>query len=91
MSAMTEGLVLRIVQQGVWVTLLLITPVLGAALVVGLLISLLQAMTQINDQTISFLPKLVVVVLALVVLGSWMLSTLLDYMRYLWTSLPGWI
>jgi len=90
-SAMTEGLVLRIVQQGVWVTLLLITPVLGAALVVGLLISLLQAMTQINDQTISFLPKLVVVVLALVVLGSWMLSTLLDYMRYLWTSLPGWI
>lgn len=88
---MTEGLVLRIAQQGAWVTLELVGPILGIGLVVGLVISLLQAMTQINDQTLSFLPKLVVTVLAVVFLGSWMLTTLVDFAKYLWTSLPGWV
>ncbi len=82
---------LRIAQQGAWVTLELVGPILGIGLVVGLVISLLQAMTQINDQTLSFLPKLVVTVLAVVFLGSWMLTTLVDFAKYLWTSLPGWV
>jgi len=90
-DSVSQGLVLSIAQQGAWVTLLLVGPILGIGLAVGLLVSVLQAMTQINDQTLSFLPKLIVTVLALIFLGSWMLTTLLDYMKYLWTSLPGWV
>ncbi len=80
---------LQIAQQAVWVTLKLVVPILGAALVVGLAVSILQALTQINDQTLSFFPKLLATVLTVVLLGSWMLTILVDYARALWTSLPS--
>ncbi len=69
-------------------SLLLGAPLLLVALVTGLVISLFQAATQINEATLSFIPKLLAVFATLVVAGPWMLSLLLDYMRRLFASIP---
>ncbi len=86
---MTPGTVLTIVEQALEVGVLLSAPMLGAALVTGLLISLFQAATQINEMTLSFIPKLLVLVLVLVVAGPWMINLMVDYMRRLFVSIPG--
>jgi len=64
-------------------------PVLGAVLVVGLVVSIFQAITQINENTLSFLPKLVVAVLVFALAGPWMLATLVDYLRRMIESIPS--
>ena len=86
---MTPETVLNVVEQALQVGLLLSAPMLGAALVTGLLISLFQAATQINEMTLSFIPKLLVLVLVLVLAGPWMINLMVDYMRRLFTSIPG--
>jgi flagellar biosynthetic protein FliQ len=63
-------------------------PLLLVALVIGLVVSIFQAATQINEQTLSFIPKLVGVFVALVVAGPWMLSIMLDYMREVFGGIP---
>ena len=88
---MTDGLVLQIAQQGLWVMFLLAAPILGLGLAVGLVVSILQATTQINEQTLSFLPKLAAMLLGLLFFGPWMLATLVDFTRRLLIALPGWI
>lgn len=70
------------------VALLLATPLLLAALITGLVISILQAATQINEMTLSFIPKILVVVLVILLAGPWMLNILVDYVRTLFSSLP---
>ena len=70
------------------ISLLLGAPLLLAALVTGLIISLFQAATQINEMTLSFIPKLLAVFATIVIAGPWMLNTVLDYMRNLFTSIP---
>ncbi len=85
---MTPETVLTIAQQALEVTVLVAAPMLGAALVTGLLVSLFQAATQINEMTLSFIPKLLVLVLVLVLAGPWMLNMMLDYMRRLFSSIP---
>ena len=85
---MTPEMVLTITQQALETTVLVSAPMLGAALVTGLLVSLFQAATQINEMTLSFIPKLLVLVLVLVLAGPWMLNTMLDYMQRLFTSIP---
>jgi len=74
--------------QAMQVTLLLGAPLLLVALVVGLVISIFQAATQINEATLSFIPKLLAVFVTLVVAGPWMLEQMLDYMRQLFGSIP---
>ena len=69
-------------------SLLLAAPLLLAALVTGLVISLFQAATQINEQTLSFIPKLLAVFATAVIAGPWMLNLTLDYMRNLFSSIP---
>jgi flagellar biosynthetic protein FliQ len=59
------------------------------ALIIGLVVSIFQAATQINESTLSFIPKLVGIFVALVLAGPWMLSVMLDYMRQVFTNLPG--
>jgi flagellar biosynthetic protein FliQ len=86
---MTPDTVLTIVEQALEVGVLLAAPMLGAGLVTGLLVSLFQAATQINEMTLSFIPKLLVLVLVLVVAGPWMINLMVDYMRRLFTSIPG--
>jgi flagellar biosynthetic protein FliQ len=70
------------------VTLMVSAPLLLVALIIGLVVSIFQAATQINEATLSFIPKLVGIFLALVVAGPWMLSVMLDYMRQIFTGIP---
>jgi flagellar biosynthetic protein FliQ len=63
-------------------------PLLLVALIIGLVVSIFQAATQINESTLSFIPKLVGIFLALVLAGPWMLSVMLDYMRQIFTGIP---
>jgi flagellar biosynthetic protein FliQ len=70
------------------VALMVAAPLLLAALVSGLFISLLQAATQVNEQTLSFIPKILAVAATVVVAGPWMLNLLLDYIRTLFSNLP---
>ncbi|CUU24477.1 flagellar biosynthetic protein FliQ [Duffyella gerundensis] len=73
------------------VALIMAAPLLLAALVSGLFISLLQAATQINEQTLSFIPKILAVAATAVIAGPWMLNLILDYMRTLFTNIPNMI
>lgn len=86
---MTPESVITIGQQAVEMTILVSAPLLLAALAVGLLVSIFQAATQINEMTLSFIPKLLVMFVVLVVAGPWMLNLLMDYTRRLFTSIPG--
>lgn len=74
--------------QAVQLTLLVAAPLLLVALVVGLVISIFQAATQINEATLSFIPKLIAVFAALVIAGPWMLAQLVAFMRELFSSIP---
>ena len=86
---MTPDTVIDISQQALYVITLLASPMLVSALVIGLLIGMFQAATQINEMTLSFIPKLFVLVVALLIAGPWMLNLLLNYTRNLYLSIPG--
>ncbi len=88
---MNPQTVITLSQQGIEVMLMIAAPMLLAALVTGLLVSIFQAATQINEVTLSFLPKLLAVLAMLVVAGPWMIQLLVDYMQRLITSIPGMI
>lgn len=85
---MTPETVMEIGRQALQMTLVLSGPLLLAALVTGLIISIFQAATQINEQTLSFIPKLVVMFITLIVAGPWMLQMMVDYIRRLFESIP---
>ncbi|HEX7645794.1 MAG TPA: flagellar biosynthesis protein FliQ [Noviherbaspirillum sp.] len=86
---MTPETVMSMGRQAMEVTLMIAAPLLLVALVVGLIVSIFQAATQINESTLSFIPKLIGIFIALIVAGPWMLSVMLDYMRQLFTGIPG--
>ncbi len=88
---MTPATVIDIGRQAVEVMLLISAPLFIAALATGLLISIFQAATQINEATLSFVPKLVVIFVVLIVTGPWMIATMTDYMRRLFEGIPGMI
>jgi flagellar biosynthetic protein FliQ len=85
---MTPELVMDIGRQAIEMTLLMSGPLLLAALVIGLIVSIFQAATQINEQTLSFIPKLVGIFLTLILAGPWMLQMMVDYIRRLFESIP---
>jgi flagellar biosynthetic protein FliQ len=86
---MTPETVLTIGRGALEVVVLLAAPLLVMALLVGLFIGVFQAATQINEMTLSFIPKLLAVALAIMVAGPWMLSLLVNYTQRLYTSIPG--
>ena len=86
---MTPDMVIEIGRQAIVVTALLAAPLLISALAVGLLVGMFQAATQIQDMTLSFIPKLIVLVIALGLTGHWMLRLLIDYTRNLFQMIPG--
>lgn len=85
---MTPESVMTIGQQALEITLLVSAPPLLAALVVGLVVSIFQAATQINEMTLSFIPKLLAMFLVLLISGPWMIGMLTDYMTRLFSSIP---
>ena len=86
---MTPTTVIEIGRNAIEITLMISAPLFLAALVTGLIISIFQAATQINEATLSFVPKLIVIFITLIVAGPWMLTMLTDYMRRLYESIPG--
>ena len=85
---MTPTTVIDIGRQAVEVTLMVAAPLFLAALVTGLLVSIFQAATQINEMTLSFVPKLIAIFVTLVVGGPWMITLLTDFIRRLWEAIP---
>ena len=85
---MTPEIVMDIGRQAVEMTLLLSAPLLLAALVIALIVSVFQAATQINEQTLAFIPKLVGMFLVLLLAGPWMLQLMVEYVRRLFESIP---
>jgi flagellar biosynthetic protein FliQ len=86
---MTPESVMTMGRDAMQITLMVSAPLLLVALIIGLIVSIFQAATQINEATLSFIPKLVGIFLALIVAGPWMLSVMLDYMRQVFTGIPG--
>jgi flagellar biosynthetic protein FliQ len=85
---MTPETVMTIGRQALELTLLVSAPLLLTALVIGLIVSIFQAATQINEMTLSFIPKLLGMFVVLIIAGPWMMELLLDYMQRLFTSIP---
>ncbi len=85
---MDSAMVVDIGRQALWATLLVSAPLLGVALVVGLVIGIIQAATSINEMTLSFIPKVISLSAALLLFGSWMLGTLVDFTRGIFQRIP---
>ena len=86
---MTPESIMDMGQQAIYVMLLVAAPLLLSALVIGLIVSIFQAATQINEQTLSFIPKLIGVFVVLIILGPWMLTLMTDYMRAVFNNIPN--
>ena len=86
---MTPESVMTIGRNAMEVCLMVAAPMLLVALIIGLLVSIFQAATQINEATLSFIPKLVGLFVALLLAGPWMLGVMTDYMRQVFTGIPG--
>ena len=86
---MTPETVMTIAQRALEMTVLLAAPLLLVALSIGLLVGIFQAATQINEMTLSFIPKLIGMAAALVIAGPWMLKQLVSYTRLLIESIPS--
>ncbi|MCY8802030.1 flagellar biosynthesis protein FliQ [Bacillus spizizenii] len=84
---MSSEFVISMAEKAVYVTLMISGPLLAIALLVGLIVSIFQATTQIQEQTLAFIPKIVAVLLALTFFGPWMLSTILSFTTELFSNL----
>lgn len=85
---MTPESVMTLGQQAIELTLMLSAPLLLSALVIGLIVSIFQAATQINEQTLSFIPKLLGIFIVLVIAGPWMVTMMVDFIQRLYGNIP---
>lgn len=88
---MTEEIVLQVGREALYLIVYLAAPLLLSALLAGLIIGVFQAATQIQEQTLSFIPKLGALVVALLLLGPWLLQMLLNFTENLFLAIPGMI
>jgi flagellar biosynthesis protein FliQ len=88
---MTTELILRLAQNSVYTILIVIAPICGVALLVGLLVSIFQATTQIQEQTLAFVPKIVAVFLSILFFGPWMLRVVVDFTQNLLGNLSQFV
>ena len=86
---MSIGTLVNLMRSGIEEVFILILPVLSAALVIGLVVAIFQATTSIQEQTLTFLPKLVIILVVLALLGSWMFSDIRDYTITLFRLIPA--
>lgn len=85
---MSQSVVLELIQKGLWLLLQLAAPTLILSLVVGLAVSVFQAVTQINEMTLTFVPKILTVFIALVFFGPWMMNITIDFVQNIMIHLP---
>jgi flagellar biosynthetic protein FliQ len=88
---MTHGEVIELGREALWIVALISSPLLIAALAVGLIIGVIQAATSINEMTLSFIPKLVALVIAIYLFGSWQLMLLTDFSVRQFEKIPGFL
>ncbi|KQL54621.1 flagellar biosynthetic protein FliQ [Heyndrickxia shackletonii] len=88
---MSQETVISIAEKGVYITLITVGPLLIIALLVGLLVSIFQATTQIQEQTLAFVPKIVAVLIGIIFFGPWMLSHILSYASDIFSNLTRYI
>jgi flagellar biosynthetic protein FliQ len=88
---MAEGMVLDIAQEALYTILLISAPVLGLTLLVGLLVSIFQATTQIQEPTLTFIPKILAALFSLIVFGPWMLGIIVDFAIRLFGSINSFV
>jgi len=86
---MSQDFVTQIIYNGVMLVLMLSLPAVGLGLLVGLVISLFQAVTQIQEQTLTFVPKMIVVMGVIAFMSPWMASLLIDFITTLWSNIPN--
>ena len=86
---MNEAVVLGLMREALWVSLIVGGPILGISLVVGVVVSILQAVTQVNEQSLSFVPKVIAVFVGLLLFGPWMLETMLGFTATLFTNMAS--
>lgn len=86
---MDTAMVVDLARQALWITMLISAPMLLVALGVGLIVGIFQAATSINEQTLSFIPKLLALGLTAAVFGGWMINSLVDYTKVLYGRIPG--
>jgi flagellar biosynthetic protein FliQ len=86
---MNQDVVINLVMQAVTVAVKVALPILLAGLVVGLLVSIFQAITQIQEMTLTFIPKILATIVVMVVAGPWMLNQIISYTTQLWQGIPG--
>ncbi|MBB5218460.1 MULTISPECIES: flagellar biosynthesis protein FliQ [Treponema] len=85
---MSLNTLVGLLQRGIWQVFMMCAPVLGAALIIGLIVAIFQATTSIQEQTLTFLPKLLVILLVLSLLGGWMFSSLRTYTINIFRMIP---
>ena len=85
---MDTAMVIDLARHALWTSVLVCAPLLAVALIVGLIIGVIQAATSVNEATLSFIPKLMVMALALLLFGSWQLVTLVDFTRAIFQRIP---
>ncbi len=88
-GGITDTLVIQIAREAIWHVLLLSLPVLGVSLLVGLVISILQATTQVQEQSLTFVPKIFAVFVTLAVLAPWLVKVMLNFTTRLYARLPS--
>lgn len=88
---MTPDSIMELAKSSIYVTLLVLAPVLGVALIVGLIVSIFQTVTQIQEQTLAFTPKIIAVFVSLLIFGPWMLTHLVDFTENIFTNLTRFV
>jgi|TARA_B110001452_G_C14911989_1_gene318757 flagellar biosynthetic protein FliQ len=86
---MDAAQVIDLGRESLWVAVMVAAPLLGVALAVGLFVGILQAATSIQEMTLSFIPKLGAMILALVIFGSWQIATMVDFFRRIYERIPA--
>lgn len=88
---MSGDLVIQLGQQALWIVIIVSAPMLGLGLLVGLAVSVFQATTSIQEQTLAFIPKIIAVFVAILLFGPWMLRIMVEYITNLLVNLPSYI
>ncbi|MDD6334662.1 MAG: flagellar biosynthesis protein FliQ [Clostridia bacterium] len=88
---MDAGQVITVARQTIWVIVKTSVPLLLVSMIVGLIISLFQTLTSIQEQTLTFVPKLLAIMLALMIMGNWLLSEIVSFMQMLWGNFGQYI
>ena len=88
---MSVEFIADLASRALWVTLLVSGPILGLGLLVGVAVSIFQAVTQIQEMTLTFIPKIIAIFVAILVFGKWMILVLLNFTSNLWINLPNYI